>query len=93
MARMLINGASFHAEETGSGEPIVFAHEFGGNARSWRPQTEHFSCRYRYVVYNARSYPPSDVPEDERRSSPHLSTADLRGVLDALNMSRHLSSA
>lgn len=86
MTRIPINGVSLHVEETGSGESIVFVHEFGGDARSWQPQVEHFSRHYRCVVYNARGYPPSDVPEDERLYGQQLSTADLKGVLDALDI-------
>lgn len=88
MARIPINGVTLHVEETGSGEPIIFVHEFGGDARSWQPQVEHFSRHYRCVVYNARGYPPSDVPEDETLYGQHLSTADLKGVLDALDIER-----
>ena len=88
MARTQVNGVTLHVEEIGSGEPIIFVHEFGGDARSWQPQVEHFSRHYRCVVYNARGYPPSDVPEDETLYGQHLSTADLKGVLDALDIER-----
>ncbi len=88
MTRIPINGVSLHVEETGSGESIVFVHEFGGDARSWQPQVEHFSRHYRCVVYNARGYSPSDVPEDERLYGQQLSTADLKGVLDVLDIER-----
>ena len=88
MARTQVNGVTLHVEEVGSGEPIIFVHEFGGDARSWQPQVEHFSRHYRCVVYNARGYPPSDVPEDETLYGQHLSTADLKGVLDALDIER-----
>ena len=88
MTRIPINGVSLHVEETGSGESIIFVHEFGGDTRSWQPQVEHFSRHYRCVVYNDRGYPPSDVPEDERLYGQQLSTADLKGVLDALDIER-----
>ena len=88
MTRIPINGVSLHVEETGSGESIIFVHEFGGDTRSWQPQVEHFSRHYRCVVYNARGYPPSDVPEDETLYGQQLSTADLKGVLDALDIER-----
>lgn len=86
MTRIPINGVSLHVEETGSGESIVFVHEFGGDARSWQSQVEHFSRHHRCVVYNARGYPPSDVPKDERLYGQQLSTADLKGVLDTLDI-------
>lgn len=50
-------------EEAGEGEPIVFVHEFGGDMRSWEPQMRYFSRRYRCICFNARGYPPSQVPE------------------------------
>ena len=56
------DGVRLHYEETGAGTAIVFVHEFAGDHRSWEPQLRHFSRRYRCVAYNARGYPPSDVP-------------------------------
>src|SRR5262245_61221536 len=49
-------------EETGTGRPVVFVHEFAGDLRSWEPQMRHFGRRYRCIAFNARGYPPSDVP-------------------------------
>jgi pimeloyl-ACP methyl ester carboxylesterase len=56
------DGVKLYYEVTGKGDPIVFVHEFAGDHRSWEPQVRHFSRRYRCVTYNARGYPPSDVP-------------------------------
>ena len=58
------DGVRLYYEETGSGTPVVFVHEFAGDHRSWEPQVRHFSRRYRCVTWAARGYPPSDVPED-----------------------------
>ena len=88
MAQMQINGVNLYVEDTGTGEAIIFAHEFGGDSRSWSPQVEHFADRYRCITYNARGYPPSDVPEDEGLYGQQLSTDDLKGILDTLNIER-----
>ena len=53
------DGVKLYYEETGSGTPIVFVHEFAGDSRSYEPQVRYFSRRYRCVNYNARGYPPS----------------------------------
>ncbi len=75
-------------EEAGAGTPLLFVHEFAGDLRSWEPQVRHFSRLYRCIAYNARGYPPSDVPEDVERYSQEHARDDLRAVLDALGISR-----
>src|SRR5688500_9378176 len=80
------DGVKLHYEEAGSGAPIVFVHEFAGDCRSWEPQLRHFSRRYRCVAYNARGYPPSDVPDDFERYSQARARDDIRSVLDGLGL-------
>jgi pimeloyl-ACP methyl ester carboxylesterase len=82
------DGVKLYYEETGAGTPIVFAHEFAGDLRSWEPQIRHFSRRYRCIAYNARGYPPSDVPPDPDRYSQQRVREDLRCVLDGLGIER-----
>lgn len=82
------DGVKLYYEEAGSGTPIVFVHEFAGDHRSWEPQLRHFSRRYRSIAYNARGYPPSDVPEDVERYSQARARDDVRAVLDALGIER-----
>ena len=75
------DGVSLHYEEAGSGTPLVFVHEFAGDGRSWEPQMRFFSRRYRCIAYNARGYPPSDVPEQGHYSQ-DLAREDLRAVVE-----------
>jgi pimeloyl-ACP methyl ester carboxylesterase len=82
------DGVRLHYEEAGAGTPIVFVHEFAGDHRSWEPQLRHFGRRYRCIAYNARGYPPSDVPEDVERYSQARARDDIRAVLDALKIER-----
>ena len=64
MPSALINGVRLHYETYGQGVPLVFVHEFAGDQRSWDPQVRFFARRYQVITYNARGYPPSDVPAD-----------------------------
>ena len=48
------DGVALHYEDTARGDPILFIHEFAGDAASWEPQVRHFSSRYRAITYNAR---------------------------------------
>ncbi|HLS86300.1 MAG TPA: alpha/beta hydrolase [Burkholderiales bacterium] len=82
------DGVRLYYEEAGSGTPLVFVHEFAGDYRSWEPQVRYFSRRYRCIAYNARGYPPSDVPEDGERYSQAHARDDVRAVLDGLGIER-----
>jgi pimeloyl-ACP methyl ester carboxylesterase len=75
-------------EETGSGTPIIFVHEFAGDHRSWESQLRHFGQRYRAIAFNARGYPPSDVPEDPAAYSQARAADDIAAVLDDLGIDR-----
>ena len=82
------DGVNLFCEETGSGIPVVFVHEFAGDHRSWEPQVRCFGRRYRCITYNARGYPPSDVPPDSERYSQDRARDDIRSVLDALKIDK-----
>jgi pimeloyl-ACP methyl ester carboxylesterase len=82
------DGVKLYYEETGRGLPIVFVHEFAGDHRSYEPQMRHFARHYRCIAYNARGYPPSDVPQDPAAYSQDRARDDIRAVLDALGIDR-----
>ena len=73
-------------EETGSGFPILFIHEYGSDYREWESQVRHFSRRYRCVTYNARGYPPSDVPERDADYGYEFARDDAAAVLNQLGI-------
>ena len=80
------DNVKLYYEEAGKGTPIIFVHEFAGDFRSWEPQMRHFSRRYRAVSYNARGYPPSDVPSEANDYSQKRACDDIRAVMDALQI-------
>jgi pimeloyl-ACP methyl ester carboxylesterase len=82
------DGIKLFYEEVGSGIPVVFVHEFAGDRRSHELQMRYFGQRYRCIAYNARGYPPSDVPEDGERYSQERARDDIRAVLDALKIDK-----
>jgi pimeloyl-ACP methyl ester carboxylesterase len=82
------DGVKLHYEETGSGAPIIFVHEFAGDHRSWEQQLQHFGRRYRAIAYAARGYPPSDVPENPSSYSQNRAADDILSVLDHLKIDK-----
>jgi len=82
------DGVKLCYEDSGSGIPIVFVHEFAGDHRAWESQVRYFARRYRCITYNARGYPPSDVPAEDERYSQDRARDDIRAVLDALKIDK-----
>ena len=80
------DGVKLYYEETGSGIPVIFVHEFAGDMRSWEPQMRHFARSYRCIAYNARGYPPSDAPPDPKSYSQEIVADDIGRVLDHLGI-------
>jgi pimeloyl-ACP methyl ester carboxylesterase len=77
------DGVRLYYEETGSGRTVIFVHEFAGDMRSWELQMRHFGRSYRCISYNARGYPPSDVPAEHTSYSQARAADDIKVVLDA----------
>lgn len=79
-------GARLYYEDTGRGTPIVFVHEFSGDLRSWEDQVRHFSRRHRCIAFNARGYPPSEVPQSWTRYSQAIAVDDIAAVMRHLGL-------
>ena len=82
------DGVKLYYEETGSGTPILFVHEYSGDWRSWEPQMRFFARRHRCVTYSFRGYPGSDVPENAARYSQQHAVDDAKHVLDHLKIAK-----
>ena len=82
------DGTKLYCEERGAGVPVVFVHELAGSCRSFDPQTEAFHPRFRCIAFNARGYPPSDVPASDESYSLDIAANDIAAVLNGLGIER-----
>jgi pimeloyl-ACP methyl ester carboxylesterase len=82
------DGTSLYFEQTGSGEPVLFIHEFAGNHRTWDAQVAHLGETYRCIAYAARGYPPSGIPNADDAYGQESAVSDAVAVLDALEIDR-----
>jgi pimeloyl-ACP methyl ester carboxylesterase len=82
------DGVRLYFDETGSGRPVILVHEFAGDWRSWELQLRHFGKRYRAIAFNARGFPPSDVPEHVSSYSQARAADDILSVLDHIGERR-----
>jgi pimeloyl-ACP methyl ester carboxylesterase len=88
MAYVDASGVKLYVEDTGAGRPIVFVHEFGSDCRQWETQVRFFSRGYRCITYNARGYPPSEVPEHADLYGWEFSVSDIAAVMRGLAIDR-----
>lgn len=88
MPHIQAEGAKLYYEEAGSGDAIIFVHEFADDLRGWELQMRYFSRRYRCIAYNARGYLPSDVPSDPELYSQDLATDDIAAVMRGLDIDK-----
>ena len=75
-------------ESAGSGTPIIFVHEFGGNHWSWEPQLNFFPRRHRCLTFAARGFPPSDIPQSVEAYSQARAADDIIEVLNAAGIDK-----
>ncbi len=81
------DGVTLYCETKGEGAPIVFVHELAGTCRSFDLQVAALAGRFRCIAFNARGYPPSDVPPSAESYSQDIAAADIGAVLDAAGVS------
>jgi 3-oxoadipate enol-lactonase len=82
------DGIRLYYEETGSGTPLIFLHEFAADHTNWEPQMRYFSRGHRCIAYAARGYTPSDVPQSTEAYSYVHFYSDALAVLDHLGIDR-----
>jgi pimeloyl-ACP methyl ester carboxylesterase len=75
-------------DETGQGPPIIFAHELASDRRQWRLQVAALSGAFRCIAYDARGYPPSDVPEADDAYGYQRFVDDIGALQDHLGLER-----
>lgn len=79
-------GVTLYYEAAGKGPLVIFVHGFAGDHRSWEPQVRSLSRLYRCVAFNARGYPPSDVPEVQSAYTQDLSADDVAAAVRHLKV-------
>jgi pimeloyl-ACP methyl ester carboxylesterase len=80
------DGVALAVSVAGAGEPLVFIHEYSGDRTSWDPQFVALRDHFRCVSFNARGYPPSQVPTSLAAYSQQRAADDVVDVMDALGI-------
>lgn len=67
---------------------MIFVHEYASDCRGWEAQVRFFSREFRCITFNARGYPPSDVPQRAEQYGQDHAAEDIGAVLDHLRIDR-----
>lgn len=80
------DGTRLHTEVDGDGPPLLLLHEVASDLRSWDPLVEHLRDHFTCIRYNARGYPPSDVPRVPEAYGQSIAVDDALAVMDAVGI-------
>jgi|GEM_PF-133683 Transcriptional regulators len=83
-------GVGIDYTDTGSGEPVVLVHGFGGSAKAeWRDTGVHdrLTDDFRVIAYDARGHGASDKPHEPAEYGSELAL-DIVRLLDHLSIDR-----
>jgi soluble epoxide hydrolase / lipid-phosphate phosphatase len=81
------NGIKMHVAESGQGVPVVMCHGFPEIWYSWRHQIKALAeAGFRAIAPDQRGYGETDCPGPVAAYSQKDITADIIGMLDALNL-------
>lgn len=82
------DGTQLYAESSGtdSAVPIVFMHELAGSCRAFDLQVAAWRDRFRCITFNARGYPPSEVPPAVESYSQGHAAADIGAIFDGFDL-------
>src|SRR5438874_1319859 len=82
------DGTQLHYEESGEGAAVILVHEFAGDLWSYESQVSALARTFRCVAFNARGYPPSEVPSDQASYSQDNACKDVMAIMDHLRIDR-----
>ena len=87
LRRVSVNDTELAYIERGSGDPVVFVHGGFSDYRSWEPQVEVFSQKYRSISYSLRYHYPNRWGKDGTDYTISVHSKDLGRLIEVLNAS------
>jgi pimeloyl-ACP methyl ester carboxylesterase len=84
--KISVNSVELHYIEKGEGEPLILLHGGQGDYRSWSPQIEALSPKYRVIAYSRRYNYPNDNPITSKYRSAYTEAKDLAALIRKLKL-------
>jgi pimeloyl-ACP methyl ester carboxylesterase len=83
-----VNGIDIWYDFAGEGPPLVLTHGFAGPTGGWPPIVETLRDRFKLLLYDVRAHGTTGMPADPSTVTMPQFAADLRGLLDHLDLAR-----
>lgn len=83
-----LRGVSYHYEQKGAGEPLLFLHGFTGSMNTWHFLEARFARDYQLIFVDIIGHGHSGSPEDPQRYAINEVAKDLSVLLDLLNLDK-----
>ncbi len=81
-----VNRLSFHYEDQGAGDPVVFLHGFTGQSASWETITDPVRETKRTIAIDLIGHGRTDAPRDVSRFAYSQAIDDLAAILAKLEL-------
>lgn len=82
-----IRGIRYHIRVIGTGEPVLLLHGFTGSSHTWDEFMEMYKDMYRFIAVDLLGHGQTDAPNNHERYRMEAATADLRAIVDYLDLS------
>lgn len=82
----LINGVTYHYDDTGSNEALMLLHGFTGTRKTWQAMTPFLSRAFRVITPDLLGHGGTDSPAQPEHYTIRQAAEDLIALLDHLNI-------
>lgn len=84
--KIIIDGIRYHIQICGEGFPLLLLHGFTGDATTWKAFSDSWGSHSKLIIPDIIGHGKSESPKDLKRYQIDSAAADLKQLLDHLNI-------
>jgi 2-succinyl-6-hydroxy-2,4-cyclohexadiene-1-carboxylate synthase len=82
---IVIEGAHYHIETCGEGDPLLLLHGFTGDSSTWLPFCENWGKHSKLIIPDLIGHGKTDAPQNADRYQIEVAAKDLLHILEKLD--------
>ncbi|KKK36210.1 esterase [Mesobacillus campisalis] len=86
--KLELNGVVYHFARSGAGFPLLLLHGFTGSGENWRPFHSYFGANSELIMPDLIGHGRTDSPPDSGRYCILKAAADIKELLDKLDIAQ-----